>query len=206
MRRTLARTTALFTTAIATSMAWSTAVAAQESTTRGFVVGAHFGGASLEVEDGERREAGGGGLIFGYGLNRNFQIFLQLDGSEFDVQNTDVDGTWTMGHVDLGLRYHFANSLRSWVPYVQGAFTARGVGVDNAVVQGNPATDVGFFGGAFTVGGGIMFYFNETLAADLQLLLSGGQFTEIKVNNVTVNGLEVDAQSSRLNIGVAWWP
>jgi Outer membrane protein beta-barrel domain len=206
MRRTLARSALLFSTAVVGSMAWSASMAAQESTTRGFVVGAHLGGATLEVENEDRREAGGAGLIFGYGLNRSFEIFLQLDGSEFEVENTDVDGTWTMGHVDLGLRYHFANSLRSWIPYVQGAFTGRGVSVEDAVVQGNPAADVSFLGGGFTVGGGILFYFTETVAADIQLAFTGGEFTEIKVNNVTVNGLEVDATSTRFDIGVEWWP
>jgi hypothetical protein len=61
-------------------------------------------------------------------------------------------------------------------------------------------------GGAITLGGGFLFYFNETLAADLQLLWSGGRFTEITVDNVTVGGLELDATSGRFNIGVAWWP
>jgi len=178
---------------------------AQESTTRGFNVGIHASGASLQVDD-ERSNAGGGGLWLGYGLNRTVQLFLQLDGAEFDVENTNVDGKWTMGHVDLGARFHFANSLRMWVPYLQAALSARGVSVDNAVVSGSPETDVGFYGGAFTIGGGILLYFTETLAADIQGALSFGEFTQIRVNNVTVSGLHVDAQSSRLNLGLSWWP
>jgi hypothetical protein len=158
------------------------------------------------VEDGDRHNAGGAGLILGYGFNRSVQLFLQLDGAEFDVDDAEVNGTWAMGHADLGVRFHFANSLRTWVPYLQAALSGRAVGVDNAVVQGQPETEVGFFGGAFTLGGGIMFYFNQTLAADLQLLWSGGQFTEVTVDDVTVSGLEIDAESSRLNIGISWWP
>ena len=111
-----------------------------------------------------------------------------------------------MGHADLGARFHFANSLRSWVPYLQAALSGRAVGVKDAVVEGTPETDVGFYGGAFSLGGGIMFYFNETFAADLQLMWSGGEFTEVQVDNVTVEGLEIEATSSRLNIGILWWP
>lgn len=203
MLRKIAATLLLTLPALASAPAGAHA---QESTTRGFNLGLHLSAASLEVEDGNRNNAGGLGLIFGYGLNRNFELFIQLDGAEFDVDDSQVTGQWTMGHVDLGVRYHFANSLRSWVPYLQAALSGRAVGVDNAVVQGNPETDVDFFGGAFTFGGGIMFYFNQTLAADLQLLWSGGQFTEVKVDNVTVSGLEIDAQSSRLNLGISWWP
>jgi hypothetical protein len=201
------RTSALALTLVfAAQLSATHHLAAQESTTRGFVIGAHFSGASLEPENGDRSNAGGAGLFFGYGFNRSFQIFLQLDGAEFDVEDTDVDGKWSMGHADLGVRYHFANSLRSWVPYVQGAFSARGVGIDDATILGQPETDVGFYGGAFTLGGGILFYFNQTLALDLQLLWSGGRFTDIRVDNVTVSGLEIDATSSRLNIGIDWWP
>jgi hypothetical protein len=92
------------------------------------------------------------------------------------------------------------------VPYLQAAFSARGVSVDDAVVQGSPETDVGFYGGGFSLGGGIMFYFNETFAADLQLIGTGGRFTEVKIDNVTIEGLEYDATSARFNIGILWWP
>jgi len=203
MPRTRHATLAL---ALLLALGGASALQAQESTTRGFNLGLHLSGASLEVENGDRHNAGGGGILFGYGFNRNFEIFLQLDGAEFDVDDSAVQGKWTMGHADLGVRFHFANSLRSWVPYLQAALGGRGVSVDNANVQGQPETDVGFLGGAFTLGGGIMFYFSQTLAADIQLLWSGGEFTEIKVNNVTVSGLEVDANSARFNVGISWWP
>ena len=181
-------------------------IAAQESTTRGFMLGAHLSGASLTPEDGDRSNAGGGGIYFGYGFNRTIQLFLQIDGAEFDVEDAEVQGTWTMGHGDLGVRFHFANSLRSWVPYLQAALSARGVAVDDAVIAGSPERDVGFYGGALSIGGGIMFYFNETLAADLQLIGSGGRFERIKIDNVTIDGLDFDATSARVNIGIAWWP
>ena len=122
------------------------------------------------------------------------------------MEDAEVEGTWTMGHGDLGVRFHFANSLRSWVPYLQVALSARGVSVDDALIAGNPETDVGFYGGAFSIGGGIMFYFNETLAADLQLMGSGGRFERVRIDNVTIDALEFDASSARLNLGVAWWP
>lgn len=179
---------------------------AQQSTTRGFNVGLHLGGASLKIEDGDRHGAGGGGLWLGYGFNRTVQLFLQLDGSEFDVDDSEIQGKWTMGHADLGVRFHFANSLRSWVPYLQAALSGRAVGVDNPVVNGTQEEDAGLLGGGFTLGGGILFYFNQTLAMDLQLLWTGGRFDRIEVGNVSVSGLDLDAQSGRLNIGVSWWP
>ena len=43
-------------------------------------------------------------------------------------------------------------------------------------------------------------------ALDLQLMVTNGRFTDLKVENVTVSGLEIDASSSRLSLGVSWWP
>ncbi len=204
MRRTLSRSSSLVLLATLTT---SAPLIAQESTTRGFNVGVHLSGQSITPEDGDRSNAGGAGLFLGYGFNRTIQLFLQFDGGEFDVQNAAVEGDWAMAHGDLGVRFHFANSLRSWVPYLQAALSGRAVSVSNgALNQVTQSEDITLSGAAFTVGGGILFYFNETLAADLQLALSGGRFTDVKVGTVTYNNAEVDAQSTRFNIGVSWWP
>ena len=182
-------------------------VTAQSSTTRGFDVGIHFTGSTLKIEDGDNSNAGGGGLWFGYGFNRTVQLFLQFDGTQFDVNDAAVEGDWTMGHADLGVRFHFANSLRSWVPYLQVATTARVVSVQNGVVNDvAQADDVSLVGAGITLGGGILFYFNESFAADLQLAWTGGKFTRIEAGSVSYNDLNLDAQSARFNVGVSWWP
>jgi len=180
---------------------------AQSSTTRGFNVGIHFTGSTLKIEDGDNNNAGGGGLWFGYGFNRTVQLFLQFDGTQFDVNNAAVEGDWTMGHADLGVRFHFANSLRSWVPYLEVATTARVVSVQNGVINDvAQADDVSLVGAGITLGGGILFYFNQSFAADLQLAWTGGKFTRIEAGSVSYNDLNLDAQSARFDVGVSWWP
>jgi hypothetical protein len=199
MRRSLALTLtfSLFATAPAL---------AQESTTRGFNLGLHAQGSSLTIDD-ERSNAGGGGIWLGWGFNRTVQLFLQLDGAEFDVQDAAVEGTWTMGHGDLGVRFHFANSLRSWVPYLQAAITGRVVSVtDGAINDVAQTEDISLAGGGLTLGGGLLVYFSETFGLDLQLDWTGGTFTQIEVGNTTVSGLDVEAQSTRFNVGISWWP
>jgi hypothetical protein len=161
----------------------------------------------LVVEDGDRHNAGGGGLWLGYGFNRTIQLFLQADAAEFDVNDATVEGTWTLAHADLGVRFHFANSLRSWVPYLQAAVTARAVTVQDGALNDVAQTeDISLLGGGLTLGGGIVFYFNESLGLDLQLAWTGGKFTELEVGSTTVGDLDIDAQSTRFNIGVSWWP
>lgn len=192
----------------ATTFAFVAPLSAQQSTTRGFVVGAHVGGASVKVEQADRANGGGGGILVGYGLNRLVTLYAQFDGSTFDVSaQPDVEGTWTMAHADLGVRFHFANSLRSFVPYLQAAISGRAVSVSDI-----PATsplsgqDVSLTGSAFTFGGGLMLYAKRTVAFDLGVVFSGGEFTDITVGNTTVSGLDADASSARYSIGVVWWP
>ena len=198
-------TTSLLT--VAAMLFLAAPASAQESTTRGFVLGLHVGGASIKVEDGDRANGGGGGLFVGYGLNRSFTLFARADGTNIEVEDdVETQGTWVMGHVDLGARFNFANSLRSVVPYLEGAFTARVVEVSD-LPTGNTfgVEEISFSGGAFSLGGGIMIYASETLAIDLGLLFSGGEFTDVTVGNTTVSGFDLDTQSTRFNVGVAWW-
>jgi opacity protein-like surface antigen len=182
---------------------------AQQSTTRGFTVGLHTTGASLKGDgaDAERNEAGGGGIHVGYGVNRRLTIFVQADGARFNEQSGgEVEGDWTMGHFDVGVRFNFANSLRRWVPFLEGAFGYRAVSVSDPVVNNNPVNELSITGGGLTLGGGVDFYFTESWALDLQLLWTGGEFTTFTVDNVSVSGLDFDARSTRLSLGVAWWP
>lgn len=180
--------------------------AAQESTTRGFMLGVHLSGASLQVENQDRNNAGGAGLRVGYGINRRFTLFAQGDGARFDEQSTgEIEGDWVMGHLDLGTRFHFANSLRTWVPFLEAALGYRTVSVSGPVVGGIARDELRIEGPALTVGGGIGFYFVEQFALDVALLWTGGEFTTIRVDNVSRDGLDFDASSTRFNIGVTWW-
>jgi opacity protein-like surface antigen len=203
MRR--ATTTATLLTASALLLLAAPANA-QESTTRGFTIGVHLSGASLQVESQDRNNAGGGGLRLGYGVNRRITIFVQGDGARFDEQSTGaIDGDWTMAHFDLGARLNFANSLRSWVPFLEGALGYRAVSVSNPIVEGTPRNELRLEGAGLTFGGGLAFYFAESFALDLALLWTGGEFRTVRVDNVSVGGFDFDANSSRLNLGVAWW-
>jgi hypothetical protein len=180
---------------------------AQASTTEGFNLGIHASGASLVVESGERNNAGGGGLWVGYGFNPTVEVFFQGDGAQFDVQDASVEGTWTLAHADLGVRFHFANAVRSWVPYLQAAITGRVVEVEDGILNSNAQSEtISLLGGGLTLGGGVVFHFNESLGLDLQLLWTGGTFTELEVGSVTLSDLDIEAQSSRFNIGLSWWP
>lgn len=201
--RTLASAAAL---AVLTTLAASAHVAAQSSTTRGFLLGAHLGGGAVSIEGSEYARGGGGGVTFGLGVNRNFTVFLNIDGSSIDVaaDGGAVEGDWTLGHADLGVRFNFANSLRSWVPYLSGALTARAVSISD--IGGNTGTEGSISGGGFTLGGGIMIYPSQAFAVDISALFTQGQYTTLTVGGTSQTGFDVDSSSNRFSVGIAWWP
>ncbi|MEX2285283.1 MAG: outer membrane beta-barrel protein [Gemmatimonadota bacterium] len=181
-------------------------VVAQRSTTRGFTVGAHLQGASLAVENGDPDDGGGLGLRVGYGFNRRFTGYLETDAIVFDVANPEFGGYWSMVHADLGVRFNFANSLRRWVPFLEGALGVRAVDVDDATVNGDSVGKLNFSGGAASLGGGVSFFATEKLAIETLVKFTGGTFEQVQWGNVSVNNLDIEASSFRFKIGLAWWP
>jgi hypothetical protein len=184
----------------------ATPAAAQQSTTEGFTVGLHLQGASLTVEDDDPAGGGGAGLRVGYGLSRNFTLYLEGDGIVFDLENEDFGGEWSMAHVDLGVRYNFANPERRWIPFLEAALGGRAVRLEEATVDGSPAGTLEFTGGSASVGGGVSFFASETFAIETLVKFTGGTFEEVDVGDVSIENLDLDASSFRFKLGIAWWP
>jgi len=183
------------------------AATAQQSTTRGLSLGAHLMATSLTVEEGDPSGGGGLGLRIGYGFNRIVTGFVHLDGSTIGIESgSTIIGDWTLAHAEVGARFHFANSLRRWVPYLEVSAGGRSVSVQDASVNGQDTEDVSFSGGAVTFGGGLSAHLTRKVALDLSLKFTGGQFTKVDLGNVSVNNLDIDASSFRFGVGFVWWP
>ena len=180
-------------------------LSAQKSTTRGFNLGAHLQGASYTIEAQDPQEAGGFGIRAGYGLNRIITLYLGVDGAQVELQDSTVSGDWSLAHVDVGVRFHFANSLRRWVPYLDAAVGARAVTVKNAVVNGNSSANASLNGAAFSAGGGLYVFFNESLAMDVGVKASTGEFNKIDIGALSLSNLDLDVKSTRFNLGIVWW-
>jgi len=164
-------------------------------------------GTSLTVENGDPASGGGLGLRVGYGFNRIVTGFVNLDGSQVDIKSgSTIVGQWDLAHAEVGARFHFANSLRRWVPYLEASAGARSVSVSDASVNGQAAGKVSFSGGALTLGGGLSAYITRKVALDASLKWTGGQFTKVDVGNVSLNNLDIDAASFRFGVGFVWWP
>lgn len=181
--------------------------AAQRSTTRGWSLGAHLLGTSLTPEGGSTSSGGGLGVRAGYGFNRIFTGFVEIDGSRIDItESGTIIGSWELAHAEVGARFHFANSLRRWVPYVETSVGGRAVTVRDAEFAGQDRGNVTFNGGAFTVGTGLSAYLKPSLALDVSLKWTGGKFTEIDLGDTAIQNLDIKADSFRFGVGMIWWP
>lgn len=208
MRKTFRLPNMLATACILTLLGVSARpLAGQKSTTRGLNLGFHFQAASLSVEEEEGEGGGGAGFRIGYGFNRIVTVYFEADGVSVDSDNADAfQGTWTLGHADLGVRFHFANTLRSWVPYLDVAIGGRGASVKDVESNGTEIGDIKFSGSSFSFGGGIYLYLSQTFGVDLALKFSDGTFNEVDLGAVSLNNLDIDATSTRFKVGIVWWP
>ena len=178
----------------------------QESTTRGFNLGGHIQAGSLALEGGEGDNGGGLGIRVGYGINRIITLYFEADGFAVDSENSELfQGDWSLGQGDLGARFHFANALRSWVPYLDVAVGGRTVTVKNTRASDQDEGTVKFNGGAVSFGGGLGVYLKENLALDVGLKASFGTFNEIEIGAWSGQVLDIEATSTRFKVGIVWW-
>ena len=168
-----------------------------------------LGGASISSDEFEdERESGGGfSLEAGWGFTRSFTLLVDASGSVLG----DDDDEFVLIHFDLLGRWNFASPQRAWVPFIEGGISARVAGQDDIEVvdeEGGASqeVDLEISGGGFTFGGGIQYHVAPAWALGAGLKWTVGEFSTVKVNNVSVDGFELDATSTRLNFGVTWRP
>jgi opacity protein-like surface antigen len=185
--------------------AQSPAPAGPRSNTQGFMVGAHLSGTSLSFEGEDSETGGGAGLALGYGFSPRWMLIANLDLAKVDVGDPEIGGSYGLGHFDLGVRYSFANPARSYVPWLSASVGARTA--SGEVEDGADTFDVSLSGASFTGGAGVQFHFTPKVALDLGLLVSGGKFSTLKIDDTS---LDIDdasnSTSARLNIGIKFFP
>jgi hypothetical protein len=179
------------------SVAFVGAASAQYST-RGFFVRPHLVGAAWRLDDFEEdAEAGGGlGLALGYGFNERVAAYLEFSGANIDP---DTGSDYGLGHFDLGAMF----TVGSYASRLKGNFMVALNG--RAAELDQPGADIEASGAGLTLGGGVLWFTSPNLALDLNLLFTVGEISEVEVNGLTWN-TNLDATSTRLNLGVAWFP
>ena len=178
------------------------------SRTTGLILGAAIGGSAFQSSElSDQTERGGGAeLRLGWGFTPNFAIIADAGGATMDGPASQ----YTLGHFDFGARYSFANARRAFVPYLEAALTGRAMveqDVESTDQNGNVTRDdLVFSGFGYTVGGGVQYYVAPALALGADLRWTTGEFDTVEYGNVSVEGFEVDATTTRLSLGLTWYP
>lgn len=165
----------------------------------------HLNADRLKVEDGDGVGGGGLGIKAGYGFSRLFTLYLGIDGASmnagnFPGDNNNEDEKFAMALVELGGQFNFKTAKPAAVPYAEVALSAQAIQFDPDQIA-----DITFTGGGLSLGGGLKYFVSTTLALDLGLSLTFGNFNEVEFANQTA---EIDQNSviTRLNFGLSWFP
>jgi opacity protein-like surface antigen len=195
------------TFALATVAAAQQATPAMKSNTEKLMLSVALGGTSIKSDEFENESESGGGfsLQAGWGFTRLFTLLVDASGAVLG----DDDEEFVLVHFDLLGRLNFANPQRAWVPYVEGGISARVAGQDDIEIVddgGSQEVDLEISGGGLTFGGGVQYHVRPTVALGAGIRWTVGEFSTVKINNVSVDGFELDATSTRLMFGVTWRP
>ena len=163
----------------------------------GFHLGARLNGSAIQYENDNDTESGGGlGLALGYGFNRT--VTLYAEGVGANVQTLDANDTYTLAHVDLGVRLNLGGEARSTLGFVSLGLSGWAAGMD---LQGDVFS---IAGAGVTLGGGVAFFLNPSASIDLGFKWTGGSFTEAEYQGLKET-IDVSATSARFDIGFSWW-
>lgn len=173
------------------------------SSAKGLILGAHLNGSSLTIDDSEIENESGPGfsLQAGYGFTRNLALLVELTAAALTIDRE----TLGLGHFDIGGRYSFTSDTRRFVPFIDLAFSGRVLTADDVDLGGGP-NRLTATGSGFTIGGGVQYHVAPKVAIGIALKWMTGEFSEVKFGDRTESGLEIDSESTRVNVGVTWYP
>jgi opacity protein-like surface antigen len=197
----------IFSALVAGAALTSTDLSAQLSKNSGFMLNAHLQGSSISVEDEDGETGIGAGLTAGYNFTESLGLYLTLDGASIEPEGEDEPVG--LGHVDLGLRYTFGSTASKLRPYLNAAVGAAALVQEIEDEDTGETGDLSLSGGAFTLGGGVQYFFSPRLALDAAIQGSAGKFTQLSFDGDDVD-LEDDEQFSfntaRVQVGLTWHP
>lgn len=169
--------------------------------TDGLLLGLAANGTSIGGDDFEDAEAGAGlSLRLGYGFTPAIGIFLQATGANIQIADGGGD-SYALVHGDIGARFNVLPGRRI-NPFVEGAIGGR-----QFTYQVPELGDLELRGAAYTLGGGAEIFLAQTVAVEIGLDYSVGDFNEGRLGGEWEDlGGDISANSARFNLGLNWHP
>jgi hypothetical protein len=116
---------------------------------------------------------------------------------------SDFSGNYGLGHFDLGTRIHFRSGPHTVVPFVQGGISGRAA--SQSYVVGVRHYDVTASGAGVEFGGGLNAHFTPRFAFSTGVTWMVGNFSTLKINDVSYTGESVSETSARVHLGLIWF-
>lgn len=193
----------------ATAIALGAVSAGAQSNTSSLMLNVHFGGTSLSAEGSDTSESGAGfGVRLGWGITRNFTLFVGLDTASIETGDPVIaGGTYGLAQAEIGGIYNF-RAGKSLVPYLEAGFGTRRIAskvvvdVGGSLQEGEAHTK----GMSVMFGGGINYFVAKTFALNTGLSVSSGHFDDLEIEGVRVMNTDFNAASARMVLGLTWYP
>jgi hypothetical protein len=172
----------------------------------GLILGVNLTGSFVTVDgatfeehtfDSRGRE-GGGGMHFtvGYAFAPGIGVLLHGGGVVLNEEEERM-----LGGVELAVRYSFASSSRSLVPYMEMALG--GFALEEGFENGGAE----LAGGSLAVAGGFNFFVTRRVALNADFRYNMGMVTTVSLGSRTIaDDARMGFGSSRVNVGFNWYP
>lgn len=177
---------------------------AARSKTQGLNLGLSLSSTAAVVEDADEADSGGGlSLQLGYGFNDNVSVFTKLSAAVIKAEGFE-DDQYALAHFDLGLRYSFGGTGSALRPFLQAAYSGRGMSMD----LGSEG-QLDMRGNGFTGGLGLEYFVSPKLAIEGSFSYTAGELNEGRLDGsewVDLEDAAMDLGSGRLDLGISWHP
>ena len=176
--------------------------------TSNLILGLSLNGSSISSDDLTMSTESGAGLSgqLGWGFTKNFAIVLDASAARIE----SLDGNFDLAHVDIAGRWHFVSRSHGFVPYVEVGYSGRAASKQDVLLTDDAGSvytgDLTILGGGVSLGGGMEYFIAPKWALGGSVKWTTGQFNQVKFDNITIDGLAIDATSARFNLGFGWYP
>ena len=178
------------------------------SRVHGVHIGANLHNSNVQLEDDEFAWVGAGYAVrAALGFSQHLVLHAEMQNALLDPDDdapTNLqDEIWEFKDYEVGARLYMLSGLSYFRPYLTGAYAFRKL---------EPRSDAGYKGNAFVVGGGLEFFFLESVTLELGATYSTGNFDRIYVGDEERDVADVLGEESfkvdhrRISFGVAWHP
>ena len=176
--------------------------------TSGLILGLSLNGSALRSDELNTDTESGAGLAaqLGWGFTKNFAFVVE--GSAARIES--IGGNFNLAHLDVAGRWHFVSKSHGFVPFLEVGYAGRALAKNDVLMADENGTtytgDLAVLGGGVSFGGGLEYFLSRKWALGGAFKWTAGEFNQVRIDNVTIDGFGIDATSARFNMGFTWYP